>query len=273
MTHALVRGARRASARKDDEQVTAWALAARGGDPAAIERFVQATYGDVWRFTAHLSGDVHGADDLTQDTFLRALGGLPRFAGRSGARTWLLSIARRAVIDRYRHTAARPRISDTVDWRSAAEGTQPVGVPGFEEGVALLELLDTLQATRREAFVLTQLLGLSYAEAATATGCPIGTVRSRVARARDDLVVLLRAAETAPRAAAAAGTPAHPELRQRLEHREHPELRQCPEHREQPDPQERPEHREPTERRRDGRPGGPFHLRQNRVTRPVWSPA
>ncbi|NEA54033.1 sigma-70 family RNA polymerase sigma factor [Streptomyces sp. SID13666] len=199
MTHALVRGAPRASARKDDEQVTEWALAARGGDPAAVERFVQATYSDVWRFTAHLSGDVHGADDLTQDTFLRALGGLPRFAGRSGARTWLLSIARRAVIDRYRHAAARPRISDAVDWRSAAEGTQPVGVPGFEEGVAMLELLDTLQAPRREAFVLTQLLGLSYAEAASTTGCPIGTVRSRVARARDDLVVLLKAAETAPR--------------------------------------------------------------------------
>jgi RNA polymerase sigma-70 factor (ECF subfamily) len=49
-------------------------------------------------------------------------------------------------------------------------------------------LLDGLDPDRREAFVLTQLIGLSYAEAADVCGCPVGTIRSRVARARDDLV-------------------------------------------------------------------------------------
>ena len=56
------------------------------------------------------------------------------------------------------------------------------------EGIALEALLDALDADRREAFVLTQLVGLSYAEAADVAGCPVGTIRSRVARARDDLV-------------------------------------------------------------------------------------
>jgi RNA polymerase sigma-70 factor (ECF subfamily) len=54
--------------------------------------------------------------------------------------------------------------------------------------VALQELLAALDAERREAFVLTLLVGLSYAEAADVAGCPVGTIRSRVARARDDLV-------------------------------------------------------------------------------------
>ncbi len=74
-------------------------------------------------------------------------------------------------------------------------------MPGFEDGIALAELLAVIPSERREALVLTQLLGLSYAEAATAVGCPIGTVRSRVARARTSLIALLtdtRTAEPAP---------------------------------------------------------------------------
>ena len=59
------------------------------------------------------------------------------------------------------------------------------------EQTGVADLLARLDADRREAFVLTQLLGLSYAEAADVAGCPIGTVRSRVARARADLVEAL----------------------------------------------------------------------------------
>ncbi|MFI2352069.1 sigma-70 family RNA polymerase sigma factor [Streptomyces sp. NPDC019443] len=178
-----------------DDAITAWALAARGGDPLAVERFVRALHRDVRRYVAYLSADPQAADDLTQDTFLRALGSLHRFEGRSSARTWLLSIARRAVIDSLRYTAARPRLADTDDWQSAAERAQSRNLPGFDDGVALAELLATLPDERREAFVLTQLLGLPYAEAALVSGCPVGTVRSRVARARSSLIGLLHDAE------------------------------------------------------------------------------
>ncbi|BBA97500.1 putative RNA polymerase ECF subfamily sigma factor [Actinacidiphila reveromycinica] len=189
---------------RDDAQVTAWALAAGRGDEEAIEHFVRATRADVRRFVAHLTADFSGADDLTQETYLRALSGLPRFAGRSCARTWLLSIARRVVVDRYRYDAARPRTSATDDWLEAAERAQPAHGPGFDEGVALLDLLSTVDRGRREAFVLTQLLELPYAEAAARTGCPVGTVRSRVARARADVHALLVAADEPEAAAAAA---------------------------------------------------------------------
>lgn len=178
-----------------DESTTAWALAARAGDAEAVEHFVRALHRDVLRYVAHLCADPQAVDDLAQDTFLRALGSLHRFEGRSSARVWLLSIARRAVIDSYRYSAARPRLHDATDWQLAVERAQPCGLPGFDDGIALADLLAALPEERREAFVLTQLLGLPYVEAAALTACPVGTVRSRVARARATLIDLLTAAD------------------------------------------------------------------------------
>ncbi len=185
-----------------DESTTAWALAARGGDTDAVEHFVRALHRDVHRYVAHLCADPQAVDDLAQDTFLRALGSLHRFEGRSSARAWLLSIARRAVIDSYRYAAARPRLSDVPDWQVAVELAQPQNLPGFDDGIALLDLLGSLPDDRREAFVLTQLVGLPYAEAAEVSDCPIGTVRSRVARARATLMDLLDEADRPAVAAA-----------------------------------------------------------------------
>ncbi|MGV9994524.1 sigma-70 family RNA polymerase sigma factor [Streptomyces sp. NPDC003374] len=187
-----------------EDSITALALAARSGDPDAVDLFVRALHRDVRHYVTYLGADAQSADDLTQDTFLRALGSLHRFEGRSSARTWLLSIARRAVIDSIRYNSSRPRLSDTDDWQSAAERTQPRDLPGFDDGIALTELLDTLPDDRREAFVLTQMVGLPYAEAALVSDCPIGTVRSRVARARTSLIEWLDEAEQAAQVAVAA---------------------------------------------------------------------
>jgi RNA polymerase sigma-70 factor (ECF subfamily) len=171
--------------RPSDTEITQWAFAARNGDRAALERFIRATQRDVWRFVAHLA-DVRLADDLAQETYLRALGSLARFEGRSSARTWLLSIARRVVVDQIRAASVRPKKADVSDWQAVAERSRPV--EGFEAGVVLEELVRALDPDRREAFVLTQTLGLSYADAAEVCACPVGTIRSRVARARDDLI-------------------------------------------------------------------------------------
>lgn len=168
-----------------DDEVTRWALRARSGDRDAVEQFVRATQRDVWRFIAHLAG-VGVADDLAQETYARALVSLRRFAGRSSARTWLLVIARRVVVDQIRMAQSRPRLSPDVDW--VQEADRRSGRTGFEDVVELNLLLDALAPDRREALVLTQVLGLSYAEAADIAGCPVGTIRSRVARAREDLV-------------------------------------------------------------------------------------
>lgn len=160
----------------EDARLSELALAAGRGDRPALDEFVRGTQRDVWRFLAHLAGS-RQADDLAQETYLRALRSLPGFAGRSSARTWLLSIARRVVADHARSApGAAPGLVDP-----PGEG------PGFEEVVELRISLAALDRRRREALLLTQVLGLSYREVAEVCGCPVGTVRSRVARAREDL--------------------------------------------------------------------------------------
>ncbi|WP_394619852.1 sigma-70 family RNA polymerase sigma factor [Lentzea sp. JNUCC 0626] len=178
------------TSRGDDEAVTACALAAGAGDREALERFIRLTQRDVWRLVAHLGG-ISVADDLTQDVYLRALRSLPSFEARSSARTWLLSIARRTVVDHIRAAVARPSIAWSADYQVASDAgryAEHARSAGFEDVVELTVLLAGLAPERREALLLTQVLGLSYAEAAEVAGCPIGTVRSRVARAREDLI-------------------------------------------------------------------------------------
>ena len=163
---------------QDFDAVTLAALRARAGDSEAATAFVRACQGDVWRLCAYL-GSPRDAEDLTQETFARAFASLHRFAGRSSARTWLLSIARRTCAD-----AIRNRRPST----PVAEVEPPGRSPDPADTVSLRLLLDALDLPFREAFVLTQVVGLAYAEAAEVVGCPVGTIRSRVARARDALV-------------------------------------------------------------------------------------
>ena len=150
----------------------------------AVRHFVQLTQADVWRLCRHL-GSGADPDDLTQETSPRALRTLPRFRGDASARTWLLSIARRVCADHVRR-AVRERAA-SVRLLPSAPDSDPA------ETVALRDLVARLDPDRRTAFVLTQVLGLSYAEAAEVAGCPIGTIRSRVARARGDLLDALPA--------------------------------------------------------------------------------
>lgn len=156
-------------------------MAAGRGDQAALTQFIEATQRDVWRTIAYLS-DPASAEDLTQETYLRAIKSLPRFRGRSTAKTWLLSIARRVVVDQIRYNSSRPRPAYVVDLDDVLAGGR------IENMVEIRILLDGLEPARREALVLTQVLGMPYAEAAEVAGCPIGTIRSRVARAREDLL-------------------------------------------------------------------------------------
>jgi RNA polymerase sigma-70 factor (ECF subfamily) len=165
------------------DATTELALAARAGDAAAQAAFVRATQTDVWRFTAALV-DPGAADDLTQETFLRAFKALPSFEGRSSVRTWLLGIARRTCADHLRAVVRRRRL----DARLAAQAWTDAPVPDPAHRLSTADLLSGLGEERRTAFVLTQVLGMSYAEAAEIEEVPVGTIRSRVARARDELI-------------------------------------------------------------------------------------
>jgi len=171
-------------------ETNALAAAAGRGDRGAAAQFVRATQASVWRYVAYLA-DQQVADDLTQETYLRAFRALHTFRGDADARIWLLTIARRTVADHHRRQRRRP-----ISVQPAAD-IEPA-VPDHADTVALHQLVRRLDPDRRTAFVLTQLLGLSYAEAATVCDVPVGTIRSRVARARDDLIRALGSATTTP---------------------------------------------------------------------------
>lgn len=170
------------------DELTSLARAAGRGDRAALARLVRQTQADVWRLCAHLV-DPGCADDLTQDTYLRAIPALSKFRGDAPVRTWLLTIARRACAA---EISARAR-GRQLALRLAATPGGTLGQPSAEPGAqaAAVDLLNSLEPDRRAAFVLTQLLGCSYAEAAAICGCPVGTIRSRVARAREDLAAVM----------------------------------------------------------------------------------
>lgn len=168
------------------ERLTALAIAARDGDRRALESFVQLAQGDVWRLCAYLASPKE-ADDLAQETFERAIGSLHRFHGRSGARPWLFTICRRVCVDSTRRSIRRRRIDDAAVARAAVGATSA----GLGSTVELDLAIEQLAPERQSAFLLTQVVGLSYAEAAVVLDVAIGTIRSRVARARLTLVAAL----------------------------------------------------------------------------------
>lgn len=160
------------------DELTRLLSAARHGDEIAMREFVAATQRDVWRFCAALVGDEE-ASDATQETFIRAWRSAPTFRAESSAMTWLLAIARRACFEASRRRRRRPTPAVIEDRAVAADRIHEIDIE---------DLLGRLDPDRRTALVLTQILGLSYDEAAQVCGCPVGTIRSRVARGRADLL-------------------------------------------------------------------------------------
>lgn len=160
--------------------------AARDGDPRAFGDLVHLTRGDVARYCAYLA-DPRDVEDLVQETYLGALRGLRHYRGDAPALRWLLTIARRVCADEIqrRERFRRPELTRR---------------PAHDESATLdLEvLIADLPMDQRQAFVLTQVFGYRYEDAAEVCGCPTGTIRSRVARARRQLAAILRPAPSSP---------------------------------------------------------------------------
>ncbi len=162
------------------DHLTNLLIDARNGDRRALERFIAETQADVWRLCRYL-GDQRVADDLAQETYERAIGSLHRFRADGSARAWLLTIARRVCADHTRRAIRRRRL-DRATFNDATAGgiSGDTVAPDRSGRVELDELLGGLDPDRRAAFVLTQVLGMHYDEAASVLGCPVGTIRSRV---------------------------------------------------------------------------------------------
>lgn len=167
------------------DELTQRLLAARDGDRTSLTDAVRAAQPEVWRLCASLTSRDR-ADDLAQETFVRAYRSLARFRGDASGRTWLLSIARRVCADELRARRRRARR----DARLGGPGIEP----DHADATTTAALLDHLDDDQREAFALTQVIGCSYAEAAAICAVPVGTIRSRVARARSTLLAAERRA-------------------------------------------------------------------------------
>ncbi len=170
-----------------DQKLRALVDAAREGDNVAVRELVRRTQPMIWRL-CNVLGSPGEEDDLVQDTYLRAFRSLPNYRGEAPITAWLLTIARRVCAD---HVRGRVRQRRTAGALARGADETCVAAPGN----STWQLLDSIDPDRREAFVLTQVAGLSYEEAAALLECPIGTIRSRVARARADLAAEVRAAE------------------------------------------------------------------------------
>ena len=159
------------------------------GEIESVERLAVIIEPEIRRLVAIL-GDLEDRDDLIQDSMERVLSGLPRFRGEGPFLHWVRQITRWTCADATRRRIRQRRRDEQL----AAEAAHHVDAGEVTELSSLIEQLD---ADRRDAFIATQVLGLPYAEAAAVLDCPIGTVRSRVARARADLVEALDGTEEA----------------------------------------------------------------------------
>lgn len=169
------------------DALTRLALMAGAGDHRALDQLVEGSYELVWRFCARMV-DEQSSDDLAQESFMRAVTALPRFRADSSVRTWIISIARNVCMDELRARSRQRRRDTSLANHALTGGGKP---PNADGQVIVTDLLTRLAPERREAFVLTHVLGFSYQAAADVCARPIGTIRSQVARARMDLLAAL----------------------------------------------------------------------------------
>jgi len=181
----------------DDELIARVAT----GDREAFAALYRRRRPDVYRFALHISGSPVVADDVTQDVFMAVIQDAQRYQpGRSGVVPWLLGIARNHVrrsVERERPAVSLP--DDGSDQaRTIAVETDPLAALARQQHVAALRrALLALPVKYREAVVLCDLHELTYADAAGALGCAIGTVRSRLHRGRALLAGRLRESDDA----------------------------------------------------------------------------
>jgi RNA polymerase sigma-70 factor, ECF subfamily len=161
---------------------------AAGGDTGAFELLVRRHYASVWKIAFLSVRDEAVAEELAQDTFLRAYGALAGWRGDASLRTWLATICRRLCIDRARLKQLDTVIAPNLETVAAATSQMEALPDRFD----LQAALGQLPADDREAFLLVHHYGYSSFETATLLGVPASTVRSRVGRARQRLAAELR---------------------------------------------------------------------------------
>jgi RNA polymerase sigma-70 factor, ECF subfamily len=164
--------------RPDDTELVA---RARNGDADAFEQLVRVHTRAVYAHALRFFGSPDSAEDVVQEVFIKVFRSIGSFDGASAFSTWLYRITRNTCLDTLRAGKHRPQPVDPADVHVSAPGD-------LADSVAVMASLEAAMATLapedKEALDSVTLFGLSYAEAADALCVPVGTVKSRVFRAR-----------------------------------------------------------------------------------------
>ena len=181
-----------ASDESDDDLVRAIV----GGSRDAFAELYRRRRPDVYRFAVHMTGSPAAAEDVTQDVFMAVIQDARRYSpGRAAVVAWLLGIARNHARRLARERLAVPLDEVAHDGDLAAQPDPVARITRRQQLALLRAALRSLPVAYREIVVLCDLQERTYAEAADAVGCAVGTVRSRLHRGRALLTAKLGAAE------------------------------------------------------------------------------
>jgi len=172
------------------------ARSAAGGDEEAFAKLVRLHEKKVYNLALRMCGNAEDAADVAQDAFLSAWKGLPEFRGESGFSTWLYRLTANAAVDLLRRTK---KLRGEISLDDEDAGINPAaGTPGLQELAEGTELREAVMAgmaqlsdSHRQALILREMQELSYEEIAAALDVDLGTVKSRISRARSALRKIL----------------------------------------------------------------------------------
>jgi len=164
------------------------------GDPDAFSELFTRHRDRLWAVALRTAGDPEEAADALQDAAVSAFRAAAKFRAESAVGTWLYRIVVNACLDRARRRAARPTVSypeeQSAAWQRAVRDPSDMA-ENRDLRIVLEDALASLPLDQRAAVIAVDLEGLSVEEAGQALGIPIGTVKSRCARGRAKLAVLL----------------------------------------------------------------------------------
>ncbi|MCB5362436.1 RNA polymerase sigma factor RpoE [Pusillimonas sp. CC-YST705] len=172
------------------------------GDKRAFDLLVIKYQRKIMRLLSRMIRDPGEIEDVAQEAFIKAYRALPQFRGESAFYTWLYRIAVNTARNWQAAQARRPSVSDTVETEdgetfSQIDNLSDISTP--ESQLASRQIVETVNAAiqalpeeLRTAIVLREIEGMSYEDIAQTMDCPIGTVRSRIFRAREAIATQLR---------------------------------------------------------------------------------
>ena len=178
---------------REDDDVAAAAAAACAGDAEAFRRLINLTHGRLFRLAYHLTGRGHDAEEIVQDTYVRAWRSIGSLRDVGAALPWLARITRNLACERRRGRGHREHVLEAAHLECLGGQAIPPDelIARRELALTVRKAVDALADKYREVLLLREVDDMSYEQIAQLLGVPVGTVESRLHRARHQLARVL----------------------------------------------------------------------------------